>query len=99
MGQLFVISNGKELCRTHFLDCETWEIERKMQTANYEDTTFYEHHLNISGLENMDCHLKGNKTDILINQNGKLVKFCGCTVKDFGNDHYHLIYKNIGYRN
>ena len=81
MGQLFVISNGRELCRTNFLDCELWETERKMQPSNGEVIPLYVRHINIVGLENTDCHLKGNKTDIVINQNGKTFKCYGCTVK------------------
>lgn len=99
MGQLFVIGNGEELCRTHFLDCELWESEPRKPTANYEDITFYEYHINITGLENIDCHLKGNKTDIVLNQNGKTFKCYGCTVKDYSDNHYHLICERIEYYN
>lgn len=96
LGQLFVIKDNKEICYTHYDTTFLWETTTKIKSANYGTVAVITtHHIEIRGIENMNCHLAGNKTNIVLNDKDGINKYYDCLVQNFYDDGYELTYSKV----
>lgn len=96
LGQLSVIKNGKIVSETKYNSADFWEATKDIKSANYGVVgTITTHYIRINGIEDMNCKLQGNKTNIEMKDEHGINRYYGCIVTKTNKNGYELSYEKV----
>lgn len=98
MGQLLILQNNDEICRTHYLYYHTYTDDgKKISSAKYGIVNiFYTNFIYICGIEdNILRQIIGKKFDLLLNDNKGTKKYVKCTLNNVSGNDYEFTYESI----
>lgn len=92
MGKLTVFNDAKELARANFTILEKTIDVKEIPVSNHDNICIHKKYLTIMGMDNMNCHLLGNKTSIVVDYKDEIIEYIGCIVKEKLEDGYVMEY-------